>query len=134
MQLALPLDFYAQDNDYTFTLLSNDVANKPLGSYRPSSFKGVLPGVMDFRPKLSYLQKRGLEDRDEDGDGPVNEWRVTLHKAIIHNYQGNSPIVRVVANDWNQVLRTTYDALQISPVTVLKNTERSFREQLVWDF
>ncbi len=150
MQFALPLDYYAQDNDYTFTLLSNDVANQPLGSYRRSSFRGVLPGVMDFRPKLGYARKRGLEDGDEDGDGPVNEWRVTLHKAIIHNYQENSPVVRVIADDgsllqslhlplahyanWNQVLRTTYDALQIRPVTVVKNVERSFREQLVWDF
>lgn len=106
--------------------------------------------LLSFRPKLGYARKRGLEDRDEEGGGPANEWRVTLHKALIQNYQENSPVVKAVADDgsllhslhlplahytnWNQVLRTTYDVLQKNPITVVKNVEHSFREQLVWDF
>ena len=126
---ALPLDYYAGDNDFSYTLLSNDKGNHVEGGeFSRSSFRSFLPGIMDFGKTSHTGDKEGGYSRTDE------KWTVALHKAIMLNYQQNAPriIIRTpdgrieVSRDlpkghypnWNSVYRACFNEARKNPVVV----------------
>lgn len=142
---ALPLNTLAGDDDFTYTALSNDASNTRTGNSIRTSFQSKLPGYLNF----ANTKKRGREDRDEENLS--EEWRVTLHKALINNFPENAPVVKVLQDNGqlvyskklpagyypnlNAVLRQTYDTLQENLVHIqVPQYTQVFREQYIFHY
>lgn len=142
---ALPLNTLAGDDDFTYTALSNDASNTRTGKGIRTSFQTKLPGYLNF----TNTQKRGREDGDEENLS--EEWRVTLHKALINNFPENAPVLKVLQDDGklvyskklpagyypnrNAVLRQVYDTLQENLVHIqVPQYTQQFREQYVFQY
>lgn len=142
---ALPLNTLAGDDDFTYTALSNDASNTRTGNSIRTSFQSKLPGYLNF----ANTKKRGREDGDEENLS--EEWRVTLHKALINNFPENAPVVKVLQDNGqlvyskklpagyspnlNAVLRQTYDTLQENLVHIqVPQYTQVFREQYIFHY
>ena len=139
---ALPLDYYAGDNDFSYTLLSNDKGNHVEGGeFSRSSFRSFLPGIMDFGRTSHTGDEEGEYSRTDE------KWTVALHKAIMLNYQQNAPRIMIRTPDgrievsrdlpkghypnWNSVYRACYNEARKNPVVVNFKRPRIFREQSI---